>query len=145
MCILSRVVMGIVLAIQSVWDLRTKEIPTIVSLCGGLAGVVVSFISGRELKEILFACIPGVVCFLVCRVTNGAVGYGDAILLTVMGTVYSFAEIIFICVAAYSLAVFIALVLIVVFHKKRNYEIPFVPFFAFGWLMEMIALLRDVR
>lgn len=137
MYILSKVWMGIILLIQSIWDLREKEIPTIVSVIGGVMGLCLSIATGRNGIEILCACIPGVFCFLCCKVTKGAVGYGDAILLTAMGMVYSLGELGVICCVAFGLASVVALGLLVIFRKKGNYEIPFVPFLAIGWAVEL--------
>jgi len=145
MFILSRVLMGMVLFIQSIWDLREKEIPTVVSLFGALGGFIISLWNGRGYKEMLLACIPGIILFLCARVTKEAVGYGDALLLTAMGMTYSTGEIGFICVIAFALASEVALILFAIFHKKGNYPIPFVPFLGIGWLVEFMSAYGGIR
>lgn len=127
---------------QSVFDLREKEIPTVVSLFGAIGGGIISLLSERDYKEMLLACIPGVLLFLFGKVTDEAIGYGDAILLTGMGMTYSIGEISVICVFAFGVASMVALILFVVFHKKGNYSIPFVPFLSIGWGIEFMITCR---
>lgn len=130
--------MGIILLIQSAWDLYEKKIPTVVSILGALGGFILSLLDGRGYKEMLLACTPGVILFLCGKFTNEAVGYGDAILLTAMGMTYSMGEISVICVTALGFASVIALILFVFYHKKGSYSIPFVPFLGVGWIMEFL-------
>lgn len=139
MYILSRIIMGIVLGVQSVFDLRYKAIPTEVSGVGAIMGVVLSVIVGRNPKECLEAFIPGIACVLVCRVTRGALGMGDAILVLTMASVYSVSQIGYICVVAFFSSAIVALLLIVVFQKRKNYEMPFVPFLGIGWMLEFVC------
>lgn len=139
MYLLSKIWMGMILLVQSIWDFREKEIPTIVSLVGGVVGLGLSVMAGRTGLELLYSCVPGGICFLCSRLTKGAVGYGDAILLTAMGMVYELEELVMICCIAFGFASGVALVLLVVFHKKGNYEIPFVPFLTIGWIVELCA------
>lgn len=142
--IIKRVTIGIVLTIQSYWDFRYKEIPTFVSIVGGGVGFFICIFEERELAHIMMAFIPGILCFIFCRVSQEAVGYGDAIMFLVLGMFYSLGTILSICMIAYSVAGTISLVLLLFFQKKGNYEIPFIPFLWMGWGVEFLFSLGGI-
>lgn len=139
--ILQRMLIGIVLSIQSYWDIKYKEIPTMLSLAGGVLGIFLCILEEREFAEIVIAFVPGIICFVFCKVSQEAVGAGDAIMFLVLGTFYSLETVLSICMVAYSAAGILSLVLLLVFHKKGTYEIPFIPFLWIGWGMEFLFLL----
>lgn len=139
MYILSRIIAGVVLSLQCYWDIRYKEIPTIVSIFAGVVGLVIHLTIENDLQNMLIAFVPGIVCLFCCMVTKESVGYGDAILLIAMGCLYSCEELVFICSVALVTAAVVSMVLCIGFHKKGNYEIPFVPFLWLGWLLELVT------
>lgn len=141
--IIGRATIGIVLTIQSYWDFRYKKIPSAVSIVGGILGILLCIFEKRELSEVMLAFVPGILCFCFCRISQEAVGYGDAIIFTVLGLFYSLETIISICMVAYSVAGIVSLVLLLFFHKKGNYEIPFIPFLWMGWSIEFLFLMGE--
>ncbi len=139
MYVLPRIIAGIMLSLQGYWDIRYKQIPTIVSVLGGVVGFAIHITTENKLENVLFAFIPGIICLLCCIVTRGAVGYGDAILLLTMGCLYSYEELLFICGVAMGVAAIVSMILFIGFHKRGDYEIPFVPFLWVGWVLEFIV------
>ncbi len=130
---------GICLLIQGVWDLRTKEIPTWVSLGLGICSFLYSVCSQRDWICMILALLPGAICLLIGYVTRQAVGYGDGILLCALGMLYSLEEVLDICIIASLIAGIVGLVLLVVFKKKGSYQIPFVPFLFLGWMLQYVT------
>ena len=122
-----KIMAGVCLLIQSIWDIRTKRIPLWISLCFGGCSFFYSICCKRTWMEFLMAFIPGAVCLVMGYCTRQAIGYGDAILLCSLGMLYSLQEILFICMTAVTLAGIVGLVLLVVFRKSGKYEIPFAP------------------
>lgn len=129
-----KIMAGICLLIQSIWDIRTKEIPLWISMCFGGCSFFYSICCHRNWMELALALIPGVICFVLGYCTKEAIGYGDAIILCALGMLYSLEEMLIICVIAVILAGVIGLIMLVVFHKNGKYEIPFVPFMFLGWM-----------
>lgn len=132
---------GVCLLIQGVWDIRTKEIPLWVSLGLGGCSFLYSVCNQREWLCICFSLIPGMICLMLGYCTRQAVGYGDGILLCALGMLYPMEELLTICLVAIVFAGFVGLVLLVVFRKNGNYEIPFVPFLFLGWLFLYVGSL----
>ena len=126
--------------IQGLWDYRQRLIPTRVSVVAGIIGVVISWITERSLIDFIVACLPGILCLCIARLTNQVIGYGDGIVLCSLGTICSLEEILHILMMAFFWGGVVAIVLLVIFRKKGNYEIPFVPFLFIGWLVDMLFL-----
>lgn len=126
------------LSIQTYWDLRFKEIPLWVSLLGAAIGTGLSLWEGRSVLDILIALIPGIICLVLAKISREAIGYGDGILLLSLGSMCSISKLLSTCFWGTAFAGIVAMVLLIVFHKKGCYQIPFVPFLLLGWLMETI-------
>lgn len=129
-----------VLLIQSVLDIRKREISIGVSLGGFLAGVICSGIEGRMGTDFFFAVLPGVVLLAISWITRGAIGGGDGLLLCAIGSLSSVSLIVLTCMCAFALAGITGLFLLVVFHKRGSYEMPFVPFLFVGWIIGNISM-----
>lgn len=134
-----KIMAGICLLIQSIWDIRAKKISLWISLCFGGCSLVYSIYCGRNWMEFVIALVPGVICFVIGYCTKESIGYGDAILLCALGMLYTFEEVLLICMTALILAGMVGLILLVVFRKNGKYEIPFVPFLLAGWIILFIG------
>ena len=88
--------------------------------------------------NVFCAVFPGILCLFIAKITQEAIGYGDGILLCGLGCVYSLEEILRVCMIASFLGGIAAIVLLVCFGKRGNYEIPFVPFLFMGWFVDVL-------
>lgn len=134
------ILLGGILTLQALWDLKYREILISVSIIGALGGVVGMLLTERRIVEFLLALVPAGICFVFSKLSRGAIGLGDAIVLAVIAFYYPLERILFICMLAFSIAAVIALYLLVVVRKKGDYQIPFVPFLWMGWLVDMLFL-----
>ena len=125
---------GICLLMQSVCDIRNKEIPMWISLSFGGISTIYSWMCQREWSSFCISFLTGVVCLIIAYCTRQAIGFGDGILLCSLATLYSLKKIMEIIVVAISIAGVIGLILLVVFRKSGKYEMPFVPFLFIGWI-----------
>ncbi len=92
---------------------------------------------GFEYKQII-SLIPGIVCLIVAKLTKEAIGYGDAMIIFMLGLYWRWESVCTVLMGACMLAAIFALVLLIFFRKNRKYEIPFVPFLALALFMEEI-------
>lgn len=136
-------VVGGFLTIQSLWDMKHREILISISLIGTVGGIFGVIFAERNFGDLLFAIIPAGICFIFSKLSHGALGLGDAIVLAVMAFYCSLEQILSICIVAFSIAAIVALYLIIIAHKKGDYQIPFVPFLWIGWLIDMLLLIED--
>ena len=126
------------LAIQSVWDWRYRQIPIAVTLAGGVMGLLLSMMRERSLMDLCMGMVPGLVCLGLGWITREAIGYGDGFLLCAMGMYKSLEDIVGIIVLASSLAGILGMVLIILCKKKGKDQIPFVPFLLVGAVVYMM-------
>ena len=113
-----------------------KEIPFVGIILGGFMGVAINLwqIAGGYLSfvEIGLAVLPGCFFLLVGFVTGQKVGYGDGLLLVVIGLFTGFNRCaLILCISLVLLSVS-ALVLLCIRKVGKNSKIPFVPFLAVG-------------
>lgn len=142
---MKEIILGILLGIQGCIDLKYKEIPLWLSLLGGGVGIIFGVIEGRDIEELLLACILGIGTLMFSKITKEVIGYGDGILLVVMGTYLSVEELLSVVMLAFGIAGIVALVLLVVFRKNGRYEIPFVPFLSLAYAVEYFIVLGEVK
>jgi len=131
---MKEVVLGIILGIQAGIDWKRKEIPLWLSLVGIAGGVVFCIQEQRVWTSILIASIPGVISLLFSRLTDEVIGYGDGILFLMLAFYLSLEEILSVGMVAFSIAGVVALVLLVVFHKKGKERIAFIPFLSLAYV-----------
>ena len=136
---INEISIGMILAVQSYWDIKDKEIPVLVNLLGGIGGIVLSLLQRRSLKEVLLALVPSLVCLLISFLTREAIGYGDGLLLSVVGMFVSYEVVLEIVFLAISFAGILALFLLVVCHKRGKEKLAFVPFLFGAWLMHFFV------
>lgn len=124
------------LCVMSVEDIRKKEIRRVWLLVLGVAGVLLMVVGGglRGVAD-LAGFIPGMLCLLVAWMTKEQLGWGDAILILVMGCYLDAIALMNVCMIAFAIAGFAALVLIVVVKKSKKYELPLVPFLLTGYVL----------
>lgn len=128
------VMAGVCLFIQSIWDIKRKEIPLWISLGLGGCSFFYSLCCQRAWSSFLLALIPGVLCLVVAFLTKQAIGYGDGILLCALAMLYPLEELVEFVFIAVFVAGMVGLMIIIVFRKNRTYEIAFVPFLFLAWL-----------
>lgn len=115
-------------------DLRKKQISLVTVAVFSVVMLVRAFCTGGISWELLLPV--GIGCFFlaVSIVTKGAVGMGDGWLIMALGLALEMEEFVtallvgLLCCAAW------AGILMSVFQRGRNTEIPFVPFLLVGYI-----------
>ena len=118
----------------SAWtDWKKHEISLILTGIYASTGLIYSFMSGREIHDILIPAAIGVIFLLASVITGGAFGMGDGwemrALVVISGTILSQ-----ITLGRWRfLAAVVSALLLTVFHRSRKTEIPFIPFLFLGY------------
>ena len=124
------------LCICAVFDVRRKEIPTI--LIGiGLAGAFVVNVWGIMSEVISFAeiglcLLPGIFFSLTSFCTKEKVGLGDGLMLLVIGLFIGFYRCFFVLCISLIFSSAFALVLLLLRRVRKESRIPFAPFLVVG-------------
>ena len=134
------------LAAGGVFDIKNKKIPFIVLGAGGIWAVVGLFFKAAEtgmVQMLLFALtaiVPGAVLVVLSFLTEKKIGYGDGIVLMILGCMEGAgtAFLVF-CVGLFLQSLF-AVGLLIAKKADKQSCIPFVPFL----LAARVALLFGV-
>lgn len=129
------VVLGF-LCICAVFDIHRKEIPSVligVGFSAALFGNVWELIKGNiSFMEAGSCLLPGIFFLLISLCTREKVGYGDGLMLAVIGLFTGFYHCIFVlCISLILVSVF-SLILILMCRAGKESRIAFAPFLAIG-------------
>ena len=131
------ITLGSILLVQSVYDMRKKLLPLWITLVGAAVGIIILFLEG---KVTLYGClgiIPGILCLVYARVSREVIGYGDGLLIGMMGIYLPISKLISCLMWAFLMAGILGLYLLVTKKKQRKQTIPFVPFLFVGFVLEV--------
>lgn len=123
----------------SLQDIRERKITDSylrIGEIGSLIHRVIWFLSGiSSFSEWIYGLLPGVFLLIVAKLTGEKIGYGDGILLLILGNFLHFKEVWMLLQTALLLLMIFSFSLI--FSKKadKKCEIPFLPFL---WLAHTI-------
>lgn len=121
-----------------IFDVRSKKIPLIVLGAGGIwsvAGLIIKAVETGISQMLLFAIsaiLPGVVLLVLSFLTEKKIGYGDGIILMILGCMEGarMAFLVF-CIGLF-LQSLLAVGLLIVKKADKQSCIPFVPFLLAG-------------
>lgn len=120
-------------------DIKWKKL-SLAALMSGFIILTAGFLCGRNIHVMLLAAGAGVgiVFIVVSRVTEEAFGYGDSILILIIGGFIGFWNILSLLVAAFSMAALFSIFMLLrkKFHRKSAF--PFVPFLTAAYIGGMI-------
>ena len=119
----------IYVVVLSVSDIQRRELP-VGMLLGGLGMALIRVFIKGEWMGTLLGVLPGILLIFMGFLTREKVGYGDGILLIIMGLIMGWPGILVIYIMAQFGVLFYALFLLVVKHASRTVQIPFAPFLA---------------
>lgn len=136
---LCQLLFAVYMIVLMLMDIKWKKL-SLAALMSGFIILTAGFLCGRNIHAMLLAAGAGVgiVFMVVSRVTEEAFGYGDSILILIMGGFLGFWNILFLLVAAFSMAALFSIFMLLrkKFHRKSAF--PFVPFLTAAYIGGMI-------
>lgn len=132
---LCRIVFALYLVILTVMDLKRRKLKLSVLLAGGIfipAGVFCS--SGVSPVYLAAGGAVGAVFLGISKITEESFGYGDSILILIMGCCIGFWDILTLLMAAFMMAAVFSLVLLIRGRFRRKDSFPFVPFLTAAYI-----------
>ena len=132
-------ILGLTLAIQTVWDLRFRQIPILVTLMAGILGAVVRLFTGEVLWVLLVGILPGVLCLVLGKLTREAIGYGDGFLICAMGLCLPAEQVLGTCLLGMFFAGVVGIFQMIFCGKGSGEDLPFVPFLFFAYVFHIVV------
>ncbi len=114
-----------------VTDIKKKKISVPLCIAGILTGIVLSVVFG-DVRASLTGLIPGLCLTAIAYLSKEAIGTGDGLIFTMIGSLFGFWKSIAVLFTALLFAMVIALILLVIKRAGRKTEFPFVPFLLAG-------------
>lgn len=130
----SELCMVVFLGINTWTDIRKREICLPVFLLFLAGGILWRIKVGTVYPEGILSLGIGVVAAIASVLSRGKVGMGDGLMIFAMGSVLNAGELIEILCLSFLLCGIYAGLQLGLLKKKRNTEIPFVPFLLVGYL-----------
>ena len=123
----------IFLGIISIIDISTKKIPVILLIIMGIAGGVYIISCDKSVINTVISIIPGGILLMMAFCTKEQIGYGDAVVVTLMGLFVSVDIVCSSLVMGLTIAGIVSVVYIVIKRADRKKQIAFTPFLLLGY------------
>lgn len=133
---IDQIYMCVYLLLLAVWDIRRRHIPVCLLVTGGMAGIIVRIIQAKEVDLYMFAGVAvGLIFLLISRLTKENFGYGDSLLILVMGICMGIWDMAGVLLLAFFLSALFAVGVLAAkgFHEKASF--PFVPFLCVSYIL----------
>ena len=136
---LCQIAFAVFLVVLAVADVRKKRLPLLLLLSGGFFIIAQSFCD-RDISVISLAAggMTGVLFLFVSMITKEAFGYGDSILILIMGTFLGFWDILYLLMGAFLMAAVFSAVMLIKTRFDRIASFPFVPFLTIAYIGGML-------
>lgn len=129
----------IFMAAAAYQDWKEKQISAGIFLVAAFCGIFLQIgVQKESVWSILAGISVGLMLLLLAWITGGSVGTGDGMMLMVSGIYLGFRENITLFLLALIMAGVVALLMIVIKKKGRNYRMPFVPFVLAAYLFQLL-------
>lgn len=128
------------LGVLAILDWKTKKIPLGLVVIGMISACGFQLIS-KELPFLLVAAggAVGLVFLAVSKVTEEAFGYGDSMVIGVLGIYLGFWNLLSMLVLTFLLAAMTAMFVLVKQKFHRKSVLPFVPFLACSYILILVT------
>lgn len=123
----------ILLGIISIIDIATRKIPVVVLVFMAAVGMACTFTSGKTMGSVAIAVVPGIVLLAAAFVTKQQIGYGDAVVIMLMGLFVTADIICSALVMGLSIAGILSVIMIAFKRSNLKKQIAFTPFLLLGY------------
>lgn len=133
---------GVYMIILSVMDIKWKKVHFLFLISGGLFAIAGCF-CGRETQWILLAAggAAGILFMIISRATGESLGYGDSILIIIMGTFIGLWNLLVLLMSAFSMAAVFSAVMLLMNRFNRKSSFPFIPFLTAAYMGGMFIVI----
>lgn len=132
---------GFFLLLCSAYDLRYKQIPTKWIIAGGIFAILwIVIILFKGEWGYLFGSMEGIFLLILGKVTEEKIGYGDGLVVTIVGVLGTFYMSFVILMTALFLIAFYGGILVCFKKASHRVTIPFIPFYFAAYLWAHFTL-----
>lgn len=123
------------LLVLSVQDFRERMISGTFLVFGAVAAVGSQIIWNRcSIWECIGGLLIGLLFIGISRITREGFGYGDSILITILGIYVGIWNLMYVLVIAFLLTAIWSIFILIRFRFHREKALPFIPFLTAGYM-----------
>lgn len=128
------IIIAIWLVVISIMDIKSRRVPIWLLAAGGTVALsAIRCSNAGECLGVLRGTLPGILLLAVTFFT-GRAGYGDGIVLLVLGMVLKEKGIVLFGSSLFLISIF-SIALLMLRKANRNTRIPYLPFLTVSWLL----------
>lgn len=125
----------IYLLVLSFIDIKSRKIPVWTLIIGMMLSIIFQYMAGNtDHILIILGAMTGVVFIITSKMTKEKFGYGDSILILILGIFLGFWNIMYLLFIAFFVSAVYSVILLSVFRKGKKESFPFIPFLTIGYL-----------
>lgn len=125
--------------ISTVTDIKNKTIPISVMILFGIFAAVYAVIGNKHILEIIYSLTPGAFLLALSLCTRESIGYGDGLLVMVLGVLVGFSICLLTVISGMIISGVFALILLIFRKVNGKTRLPFIPFLTMGLGVAYIA------
>lgn len=126
------------LGVNSWLDIRKREVSLFTIVIFGAGGLLLALYRGVFSLDYVIPFAIGAGILGLGIATQGAIGMGDGLFLMALGTMMEAGKFIAVFFMGLMACGVSSLIMLLVFHKGRNAELPFIPFVLLGYIGGLI-------
>jgi len=121
------------------FDIKTKQIPMKLIVVFTFLIVGFCFINNFFYYwDFLLRLMPGAFLILIAFITNQALGYGDGVVVILIGMMLDFQITITFILIAFLLSAITSIFILITKKGNRQTKLPFIPFLLVSWCILLI-------
>lgn len=137
--LLKYIVILIFLAVFTLYDIKNMQIPIIYVLLFALSVIGICIAdSDYNAVDIIVRVLPGVFLLLISFVTSQAVGYGDGLVMVLIGLLLDINMVTSLLLTALILSSVVSVLALISKKANRQTRLPFMPFLLIAWLIVLV-------
>ena len=122
----------------SMYDLKWRKVNVAAVVLLGVAVFIYRICISTEAAELMLGMVPGLVVLLVSYVTGESIGFGDGMMLCVLGLFFGIKQTLAVFGMALVLCAVLAILLLVCKRANKKTELPFLPCLCAGYLLSLL-------
>lgn len=134
---------AVLLVICSVYDWKYCVLPLWLILAGGagsIVGIIYTLLCGeKSVSDVMLAFLPGVATLILAYASREQIGYGDGLLLLMIGGYAGVGDTMKILMVALAGTFGVSVLLLICKKAAGGSRIPFVPFLTVGSVLVMVG------
>ncbi len=142
---MKELILGVLLMFGALYDIKHRSISIKYIQLFFLTGVLILIMQGNLNKTfsqyalgLMIAFIPGILMILLARISNEQIGYGDGIIVLLIGLFLNIHILLGIVLCAIFLAGLMGVILFIFRNRIKTKGIPFLPFIFVSYLFQIL-------